>query len=43
VALIGADVAVRDSKDANLPFLRFSKADWIAFVDTIAAGENRRE
>jgi hypothetical protein len=37
VAIIDADVAVRDSKDANRPFLTFSKADWNAFVEAIAA------
>ena len=42
-ALMGAYVAVRDSKDVNQPFLRFPKADWNAFVEGIAAEQIRRQ
>lgn len=41
VAVIEADVAIRDSKSTEQPFLRFSKAEWTAFVDEIAAGMHR--
>jgi hypothetical protein len=40
-ALIDADVAVRDSKDVTKPFLRFPKAEWNAFVESIAAEQIR--
>jgi hypothetical protein len=38
---MGADVAIRDSKNLDQPYLRFSKAEWNAFVDTITAGDRR--
>jgi hypothetical protein len=37
---VGADeVAVRDSKDAVGPALRFTAAEWRAFLDGVRAGE----
>lgn len=41
VAAMGADVAIRDSKNLDQPYLRISKAEWNAFIKTIAAGERR--
>jgi predicted secreted Zn-dependent protease len=32
-------MAVKDSKDANSPVLRFSAAEWQAFVAGVNAGE----
>lgn len=32
-------VAVRDSKDGQGPVLRFTKAEWAAFANGMAAGE----
>lgn len=37
--LIDGGVAMRDSKDKEGPVLRFSQAQWIAFVHGMAAGE----
>ena len=39
VAFAGDWVYVRDSKDPNGPVLRFPKAEWIAFLDGVKAGE----
>jgi hypothetical protein len=41
VAVIEADVAIRDSKNLGQPYLRFPKAEWNAFVGEIAAGVHR--
>ncbi|WIM93814.1 DUF397 domain-containing protein [Actinoplanes oblitus] len=38
VAAIGPDIAVRDSKNIDQPYLRFSRTDWNAFLDRIATG-----
>jgi hypothetical protein len=35
------DILVRDGKHRDQPFLRFSRAEWGAFLDGIAAGEFR--
>lgn len=35
----GGGVAVRDSKDPDGPVLRFTVAEWAAFVEGAAAGE----
>jgi len=35
----GGGVAVRDSKDPDGPILRFTAAEWAAFVEGVAAGE----
>ncbi len=35
----GADVLVRDSKDPDGPVLRFTAAEWTAFLDGAASGE----
>ncbi|HET8684598.1 MAG TPA: DUF397 domain-containing protein [Micromonosporaceae bacterium] len=40
-ALVGSDVAVRDSKHPDGPVLRFSLAEWDAFVDGVQAGDFR--
>ena len=40
VALLALEsVAVRDSKDPSGPVLVFTRAEWIAFVRGVAAGE----
>lgn len=39
VAVRAGDVAVRDSKDPGGPELRFSPAEWGAFVRGVRAGE----
>lgn len=39
VALSGAEVAVRDSKDADGPVLRFTPREWAAFLAGVRAGE----
>jgi hypothetical protein len=39
VALGGAEVWVRDSKDAAGPVLRFTAAEWAAFLAGARAGE----
>jgi hypothetical protein len=41
VAPVGRDVRVRDGKNADQHVLRFSQADWNAFLDKITAGEYR--
>ena len=38
-AIAGGGVAVRDSKDPDGPVLRFTAAEWAAFVAGVAAGE----
>jgi hypothetical protein len=38
VAFIGDEVAVRDSKDPDGPVLRFTGAEWAAFVAGVKAG-----
>jgi hypothetical protein len=43
VALIESDVAMRDSKNIDQPFLCFPKAEWNAFVNEIAASEYRSQ
>jgi hypothetical protein len=40
-AAVESDVAVRDGKNVEKPFLRFSRTDWNAFVENVAAGEYR--
>jgi hypothetical protein len=37
--LPGGAVAVRDSKHPELPALRFTAAEWVAFRDGMAEGE----
>jgi hypothetical protein len=32
-------IAVRDSKDPNSPVLRYTAAEWTAFVQGVAGGE----
>jgi hypothetical protein len=39
VALLDGQIAVRDSKDRHGPVLRFSRAEWTAFVDAARNGE----
>jgi hypothetical protein len=39
VDLSGEEVAVRDSKDGGGPILRFTAAEWRAFVAGVRAGE----
>ncbi|RSM64449.1 DUF397 domain-containing protein [Actinoplanes sp. ATCC 53533] len=40
VARIAPDaVGLRDSKNPDLPFLRFSNAEWSTFTEAIKAGE----
>jgi uncharacterized protein DUF397 len=39
VALSGPEVWVRDSKDAAGPILRFTPAEWAAFLAGARAGE----
>ena len=41
VARVGADVAMRDSKNVEQPFLLFSDEEWTAFIDEITAGKYR--
>jgi hypothetical protein len=41
VARIGREVAVRDSKNVDQPFLRFSRADWMTFIEKVATGDYR--
>lgn len=38
-AVIGADIAVRDSKDPRGAVLRFTKDEWDAFVSGVRAGD----
>lgn len=38
-AIAGGGAAVRDSKDPDGPVLRFTAAEWAAFVAGVAAGE----
>jgi hypothetical protein len=38
-ALPGGDITVRDSKNPDGPTLRFTSAEWSAFIDGTAAGE----
>ena len=39
VAFLDQGVAVRDSKDRSGPALRFTAAEWSAFVDSTKEGE----
>ncbi|MEV4414829.1 DUF397 domain-containing protein [Catellatospora sp. NPDC049609] len=39
VALIGQDIALRDSKDPSGPVLRFTRQEWDAFVAGVGAGD----
>jgi len=39
VAAIGEVIAVRDPKDLDRPFLQFSRDEWTAFLDGVAAGD----
>jgi hypothetical protein len=39
VASVGTEIAVRDSKDPDGPVLRFSRAEWTAFVAGARAGD----
>jgi uncharacterized protein DUF397 len=39
VAFAAGDVAVRDSKDPAGPALRFTAAEWLAFLAGVRAGE----
>ncbi len=39
VAFLGAQVAVRDSKDREGPMLFFTPAEWDAFIDGVRHGE----
>jgi len=39
VAVFGDEVWVRDSKDPTGPVLRFSRAEWAAFLDGVRGGE----
>jgi len=39
VAILDADVAVRDSKNRSGPALMFTSAEWSAFVDSAKDGE----
>ncbi len=39
VAMAGEDIAVRDSKDASSPVLKFTIDEWKAFVAGVNAGE----
>jgi hypothetical protein len=41
VAAIGDVIAVRDAKNVERPFLRFSREAWTAFLDGVAAGDFR--
>jgi uncharacterized protein DUF397 len=38
-ALVGQEVAVRDSKDPNGPILRFSMDEWSSFVAGVREGD----
>jgi Domain of unknown function (DUF397) len=39
VAFLDNQIAVRDSKDQNGPMLRFTQAEWTAFLDGARNGE----
>jgi hypothetical protein len=39
VAMLGPDVAVRDSKDPGGPFLIFTADEWRAFIAGMVAGQ----
>ncbi|MEU7825875.1 DUF397 domain-containing protein [Catellatospora sp. NPDC049133] len=39
VAQLGQDVILRDSKDREGPVLRFTRAEWDAFVEGVEAGD----
>jgi hypothetical protein len=41
-AAIGDVIAVRDAKDLDRPFLQFSRDEWAAFLDGVAAGDFQR-
>jgi hypothetical protein len=38
-AMVGEEIAVRDSKDPNGPILRFTVSEWNAFVKGVRAGD----
>ncbi len=40
-ARLPGGMAVRDSKQAGSPVLRFTAAEWRVFVDSVVAGERR--
>ncbi len=40
-ATFDGDVVMRDGKHRDQPFLRFSRDEWHAFLDAVAAGEFR--
>jgi hypothetical protein len=40
-AVIGSDIAVRDSKDPGGPILRFSHDEWTAFIAGVRDGDFR--
>jgi hypothetical protein len=39
VANLGAMVAIRDSKDRSGPVLKYSRTEWLAFLDGAKQGE----
>ncbi len=39
VAFAGDDVGVRDSKDRSKLSLRFTRSEWVAFIQGVKAGE----
>jgi hypothetical protein len=39
VAFVGTHVLVRDSKDQDGPILRFTSADWSAFLGVVSDGK----
>ena len=41
VADLQTEIAIRDSKDPQGPILRFTRSEWIAFVQGIESGELR--
>jgi len=41
VAVSGETIMVRDSKNVDQPVLRFTRAEWTAFLDGVAAGDFR--
>lgn len=39
IALLDGQIAVRDSKDRNGPILRFTRAEWDAFLTGVKQGQ----
>ena len=39
--MVDEDIVMRDSKDPEGPMLRFTKAEWDAFLDGVHQGEFR--